>query len=351
MKTLLSCAVLIFFASCSGANQHAATIPELAGMIITGDTVVTVDGEIRSILQDSKNNMWFATNNDGVFKFDGNSITQFTEKHGLCSDHVWKVQEGKDGKIWFYTNVQHGSKEVRAICYFDGQAFITPALQESAFDPNYNYLQDEVIVDHYYDGKSLVKIQLPYTSLIQDEKASPAQFEIYCSLKDRAGNIWFGTQSTGVCKFDGKNYTSLQDKALGMAVRSIYEDQNGMIWIGNNGNGLFRYDPGKDVLTNFTTSLKLDNNNSSHQGNLTRVWTITDDGGGNLWVGTIDAGVWKLDLKGSNAVTNYTTADGLGIDFIWTILRDKNDKLWFGTDGFGVYTFDGKLFSKFSEVK
>ena len=81
---------------------------------------------------------------------------------------------------------------------------------------------------------------------------------------------------------------------------------------------------------------------------MARVWTITDDKQGNLWIGTIDAGVWMFDGK---TLTNYTTKDGLGSDFIWTIYKDKQGNLWFGTDGAGVYTFNGKTFKKFIIAK
>ena len=109
----------------------------------------------------------------------------------------------------------------------------------------------------------------------------------------------------------------------------------------------FNYD-GK-TLTNFTKEKNLENpgflkNLESKPGTLARVWTITDDKKGNLWIGTIDAGDWMFDGK---TLTNYTTKDGLGIDAIWTIYKDKNDNLWFGTAGAGAYTFDGKMFKKF----
>ncbi|PQJ09112.1 hypothetical protein CJD36_020150 [Flavipsychrobacter stenotrophus] len=110
---------------------------------------------------------------------------------------------------------------------------------------------------------------------------------------------------------------------------------------------MFRYDSG--ALVNVTKQQNLENSNfiknfESKEGTLARVWTIAEDKKGDLWIGTIDAGVWMFDGK---RLTNYTTKDGLGTDLIWAIYRDKNDILWFGTDGAGVYQFDGRKFSKF----
>jgi ligand-binding sensor domain-containing protein len=335
LNTILLFSILTAFTSDSGQNQKSVESKfEQTTNTIVGDTVFEIGSDTRCIFQDSKNNFWFATNGEGVFKYDGKTIMQFTVKHGLCSNFVWNVLEGKDGKIWFKTR--------DATCYFDGKEFTTKQYDENTFQPiNYNYLNNDLLVDYYYNGESLVKIQLPQTSPIPN--LNNRSYDIYCTYKDRKGNVWFGTQGAGVCKYDGKTYTWLDNNELRAAVRSIFEDKNGNVWIGNNGGGLFRYD-GKN-LTNFTKEKKLESPYFGKEGTLAHVWTITNDKQGNLWIGTIDAGVWIFD---GNTLTNYTTKDGLGIDFIWTIYKDKNDNLWFGTDGAGVYTFDGKTFIKFT---
>jgi len=341
LKTILLFSILALLVSCGKQNKKSTeSKSEQTAITIEGDTVFEISNSIRCVFQDSKNNFWFATDGEGVFKYDGKTILQFKDKHGLCSNFVWNVFESKDGKIWFKTR--------DAICFFDGTAFTTIQADGNAFQTNNNYLNDEVLIEHYYDGKSLVKIQLPQTSPLKNENNSRFHYDIYCTYKDSKGNLWFGTCTAGVCKFDGKTYTWLDNKELGAPVRSIFEDKKGNIWIGNNGYGLFRYD-GK-TLTNFTKEKKLENpdfikNFESKEGTLARVWTITADKQGNLWMGTIDAGVWMFDGK---ALTNYTTKDGFGSNAIWTIYKDKNDTLWFGTDGAGVYHFDGKSFKKFT---
>ncbi|MCU0348645.1 MAG: hypothetical protein MUC59_17030 [Saprospiraceae bacterium] len=316
---LLFSIALTLLVSCSGQTEPPTTNSILSGQYAftsIGDTVAEINGEIRGIFQDSKNNLWFASNGDGVYKYDGKTILRFNEKQGLCSDFAWNVQEGKDGDIWFKTNIR--PSDVDAICYYDGKVFKTIAADTNSVKTGeYDYLKDELLFDYCYNGKALVKIKLPHTSPIKNADNIRHHYDVYCTLKDSKGNLWFGTPTAGICKYDGKTYTWFDNKELGAAVRSIFEDKNGIIWAGNNGDGLFRYDGQKFI--NFSREMGLHNPDFEKYpigkpGLLSRVWTITADNDGNLWMGTIDNGVWKYDGK---TVTNYTTKDGLGIGGIF----------------------------------
>lgn len=332
LKTLIILGTLTVFYSCSGQGQnstHKGTQKTSSSLV--GDTVYQIDGEIRGIFQDSKNNIWFASNENGVYKFDGKTIINYTEKHGLTSNYVWMVTEGKDGKIWFRTHIR--SKDEIEMCCFNGSEFKT--IKADTNVKNYDFKKGELLFDYYYDGKLLSKIQLPHTSLIE---VGPPRFryDIYATCQAKNGSIWFGTQGTGICKYDGKSYTWIENKEIIGSIRDIYEDKSGTIWVGNNGDGLFRYNS------------KCDRNFEKYPiekaEQMSRVWKITADNQGNLWVATIDNGVWRIN---ENSVTNFTTKDGLSMDNIWTVYADKQGKIWVGTEGDGVYLFDGEKFNKF----
>ena len=54
-------------------------------------------GRARMELEDSKGNLWFATDGAGAFKSDGTCFTQFTESDGLCSNTVWRMTTATSG--------------------------------------------------------------------------------------------------------------------------------------------------------------------------------------------------------------------------------------------------------------
>ena len=164
IRTSIICFALTIFSSCSGQDQKSTNVEiEKTSNPLVGDTVYQIDGEIRGIVQDSKNNLWFASNENGVYKYDGKTIINYTEKHGLSSNYVWMVKEGKDGNIWFRTHIR--SKDVIAMCCFNGYEFKT--IQADTNLITYDFKKGELLFDYYFDGKSLSKIRLPHTSSIE----------------------------------------------------------------------------------------------------------------------------------------------------------------------------------------
>ena len=315
------------------------------------NTATDIGNEVLSILQDRNNNYWFGTN-QGVYCFDGKSLVLFTTDNGLYQNQVQKIQEDESGTIWFTT----GGYGVNR---FDGKKITTQTYN------NNDQLQNNWKIEPgdlwFYAGGGTFRYHnnsftyLPFPNSKTDLRSTtkpPYQasaYGVYKTLKDRGGNLWFGTQAMGVCRYDGKSFTWLTEKGLqGPAVLALFEDRNGILWFGNNGKGLFRYD-GK-TLTNFTDEKGLSNPEFIKSGKeitrtLARVWSLNEDNAGNLWIGTGDSGIWRYD--GTNLI-NYTAKDGLPNKGIETIYKDKKGELWFGTDGDGVYKFNGIRFTRFT---
>ena len=73
---------------------------------------------------------------------------------------------------------------------------------------------------------------------------------------------------------------------------------------------------------------------------------ITQDGKGNLWIGTL-GGVSRYD--GRN-FTNYKVRNGLPSNAAWSIAADAHDNIWIGTSS-GISRYDGKSFANFSKPR
>lgn len=348
LKTTLILSVLTAFCSCNGQNQKLTeNKTEQIVSIIVGDTSSSLGKDLDCILQDKKGNYWFASNGEGVYLYNGKMLRHITNKDGLCSNFVLSIQEDINENLWFTTR--------DGICQFDGNKFTdyTDNIKNAPFS-KLQYKKGGLFFNHlngicFYDGISFTNFNIHPDNYSPSPSDMNRPYSIYSTLVDKEGNVWFGTQSQGVCRYDGKTLTYFTDKNLaGPAVRAIFQDKKGNIWFGNNGGGLYRYD-GK-TLTNITEEKNLGNPEflkgqfNDKIGSLARIFSINEDKAGNLLIGTIDAGLWKFD--GVN-LTNYTTKDGLAGNSIWTIYKDNKNELWIVTNGEAICKFNGQKFTKY----
>ncbi len=311
-----------------------------------------VDKNIRSIFQDSKGNYWFGTNGAGVYRYDSNTLTQFTVQDGLADSQVSSIQEDALGNLWF------GSGNF-SISKFDGTKLINQTNnihKTNGTDTDWNVKKGDL---WFSAGGGVIRYShpsldyLPFSSSSARIKTNNpfllTQYGVYSILQDKKGTIWFGTQAEGVCSYDGSTLTWFKEKGLsGPAVLALFEDSKGNVWFGNNGAGLFLYD-GK-TLINFSETRRLGNadfriSGKTVPGTLARVYTINEDNHGNIWIGTVDAGVWKFDGK---SLIQYTTKNGLNSNVVNTIYKDRQGELWFGTDANGICKFNGTTFTEWT---
>ncbi len=207
------------------------------------------------------------------------------------------------------------------------------------------------------NGLETVKLSAPIVTPLLDGEAGGVTYmqnfntdqglalsTIYCSFKDKIGNLWFGTSGGGVSKYDGKNFTNYTT-AQGLGnniVKCIFQDKIGNIWFGTNGGGVTKYD-GK-CFTNLTTEQGLAND---------RVSAIAEDNGGNLWFSTLN-GVSRYNPSvkkdSSKLFINYTAAQGLAGNEILVSVIDKSGNVWFGTSA-GASKFNGSTFISYTEAQ
>ena len=116
-------------------------------------------------------------------------------------------------------------------------------------------------------------------------------------------------------------------------VSAIYEDSEGIMWIGLGADGgLVSYNRKTGEVKNYLSD---DNDVNSLSFNTVRA--ISEDGNGVIWIGT-QGGLNKFDKK-SEKFTSYTYMDGLSNDFIYGVVVDNSDNVWVSTN-YGISMYD-----------
>lgn len=120
------------------------------------------DGWIRYMIEDKSGHIWFSGRHNGVFRYDGETFKNFTEKVNIGS----AIFKEKTGNIWF-----DGGEKINSIESIDGL--------------------------YRYDGKTFEN----FTT-----KEGMSKNSVWNMLEDRDGNIWIGTRNCGLYRYNGQTF-------------------------------------------------------------------------------------------------------------------------------------------------
>ncbi|HZV68570.1 MAG TPA: two-component regulator propeller domain-containing protein [Saprospiraceae bacterium] len=352
MKKIYSLLILVFvlFNSACGQNK-TVKLDELA----FGASVKKLSDSIWVIFQDRDDNYWFGSNGEGVYRFNGKTLTRFTTNEGLTNDSIREIQQDRAGNMYFST--------MKGFCKFDGNTItemlpIIPSDSQGGWKlkPDDLWFKGNSIVNGPYrlDGDSLYDLDFPKHEL-EDElysitgKVPWSNNGVYTIYKDSKGNIWFGTTCFGACRFNGKSLTWISEKEItfrtdAFGVRGIIEDEDGWMWLTNT---IYRYaivekeseGKGQPVI-DFKKEKGIGN------GECDYFQSIVRDDMGSYWMVTYMGGVWRYNPSGRKW-THYPVMKRDAYIPLVSIYKDHRDVLWLGTQEDGVYRFNGKTFEKF----
>ena len=358
LKTFLFFSILTILSSCNSQTKNNASNAEvLSEQIAKGNIVNKLGDQLWYVFQDKHNNYWFASNGEGVFRFDGKTIVNFTTKDGLDNDTIRQIQEDKFGNIYFST--------FSGINKFDGQKMTTlQPIKSKEWKLEENDMWFYILGKrgehgpYRYDGTNLYNLEFP-KHFLHDEITERginsffSPYEIYCIYKDRKGAMWFGTSVFGACRFDGQSIKWMYEYDLTIVprggtfgIRSIFEDKEGSFWICNTWHRyIFDFDK-------TTKSDKLQYKKANGIGNA-KIFGgdeyiyyshIVEDNNGNIWLTTWSQGVFKYDGK---TITNYAVKDDKKDVNLISMYKDNRGDLWLGTPENGVFKFNGNTFERF----
>ncbi len=311
--------LLFIFSSISALTQ----INTKANFIPVEDPEAQVSQFIRRMFQDKTGKIWFGTNGDGVACLENGKLTYHLNKLAIRG-----IVEDEQGNIWFATS--------GGVYKYDGNR--VEAIERGEKIPASE--QQDLKIENLKMVKSFTHYSV---------KDGLANMQVWSILKDKSGDLWFGTEG-GVSHFNHKAFSTFKVPAADLTnfpnayqcsvlINCIFQDKDGNIWFGSNGNGAYMYN-GKE-LVNFSEKDGLCNN---------FVQTIIQDKTGKLWFGTRFGGASSYENKKfTNYPFVYDTPRGLEDNFIWIIYEEQNGLIWFSATAGGLFRFDGKDFKKFTE--
>jgi ligand-binding sensor domain-containing protein/serine phosphatase RsbU (regulator of sigma subunit) len=278
-----------------------------------------------TMFQDSKGNYWYGLHNGGLYKQDARTgeMKIYDIRDGLSRMYISYITEDYKGDIWVGT---WGG----GITIFSGDKIKVYNKKNGLSALNIHFiLQDKennmLIADHI-EGLSIYKGDQFVT---YNTEAFLPDNNVWAISQDETGKFWFGTNA-GISVYDpdisGKDKVTIYDEqnnAIGNSIRFIEPDNDGGMWIGTYGSGVYRYNlkTGKFI---FNTRL----NRSLYNDRI--VTAMVTDKKNNLWIGT-NAGVVYWDPERSEA-SFYSQQNGLAGNLITSLFCDSKGYIWIGSE-------------------
>jgi ligand-binding sensor domain-containing protein len=153
---------------------------------------------------------------------------------------------------------------------------------------------------------------------------------IWVVFQDKQDHYWYGSNGSGVFRYDGKNLRqySMKDGLPSNQIRDIQEDNNGNMFF-DSPNGVAKFDGEKFTVLQPIRSTKNE-------------WKMEAD---DLWFsgngGTPGAFRYHNDSLYHVEFAHFFPSATSQAYFTYSICEDSEGKLWFGTLSAGVACFDG----------
>ncbi len=163
---------------------------------------------------------------------------------------------------------------------------------------------------------------------------------ISCIVQDEDGIIWIGTYGSGIYRFDGINYIPYEHdfsdnpSINGNIIHQIYIDKNKRLWVGTN-SGLNLYNKNLDRFE------ELDMKSDFFIPDHFNATNIIQDSFGNLLVSTYGNGILKIDIETLFVTKVSSTSEKLDTILVNTFAINKKGKVLAGTNS-GLFEFDNK---------
>lgn len=303
--------------------------------------------DISDLFIDSNNRLWVATLGGGLNLYNA-QLDEFiifknqpNNKASIPSNHVNTIYEDNRGKLWLGTEAGLSSFSngvFKSFSHEDGPNAISHNSVTSICQS-----QDSGLWVGTFGG-GLNKFSF-YNERFEQIDAGTGMLTAYIhSLACLAdGQLLVGTSGGGLLALNitTKSFSKYLGETIKIdqevnIVRSIAHDGEGNLWVGTDGNGIYKIENPtgtRPVVAHYMYNAQLQ---SSLSGNA--VYEIMEDGDANIWIGTAWNGVNILN-RSQNFEFFFSDIKGENPSPVLSLYKSE-DKLFLGLDGNGLTVFN-----------
>ncbi|QNR85114.1 response regulator [Pedobacter riviphilus] len=291
-----------------------------------------------------------------LFAMAGKAQDQYAFKHlnvenGLSQSSVLSIAQDARGFLWFGTRFGLNKYDSQTFKIYNNKNGNKKSLSTSSYLSSIVSLKNGSLLIGTQNGLNKYNEKDDNFDRYQHNDSLPSSLSnstINCIYQDKKNRVWVGTANglnllTDTTHYRFKHF--LYQKKQDLQIYTITEDHNGTLWLSTS-NGLMnmRFSGNRVIYKHFTVySDELAKAIDNH------ITTMVEDRENNLWLGTKQTGVSKLNLS-TESIINYKYSSlnpkGINSNNVRKIMLDQEGKLWIGTlHGINIYNPATQSFS------
>ena len=340
-----------------------------------------IEGDSPTIVYiDKQKNFWAVVPSKGLMAYNMQQQQHyefaFTEGViGIPQGEICSLSECKDGVLAVYTDgrivccdIMHQQHTVWQTDYIaEHQLRNSKTLKAFADQKDNIWLYGQGTLMVYFKAtntwNTTIGDQLGMTGISADRSVNGM-------AGDRKGNIWIGTDRSGLVRFSVNTHemetvqpysaNTLQPQHDIISIQSVYVDDTDLLWVGTEKSGLAYYGDNiykfqSDLIGDVTAMAQMpdgtvrygtgDKGIIGYEGQLAsqKVTCMTTTPDGSLWVGSKQNGLTRIKDGASTIYSTTNNAEKTLIDdHINALTVDKAGNLWIATNG-GLQVYNPRM--------
>ncbi|GIU40347.1 hypothetical protein TUM3794_18030 [Shewanella colwelliana] len=313
--------------------------------------------QISAIEQGSSNTLWVATEQQGLYllDIDNESLTAIETEASLKNKAISTLKRDKFGTLWIGFRA-HGlarfSFSNRRLHRFNSASENRYSINSPVITALWIDDEQQLWIGSQGGGLSKTFLDAQYFGHIHGfsfNNKNLGNMDVRAIVHDKKNNLWVGT-ATGVyiapeyllgSDSGFELFDPLNSRLAQSFISFIQIDQQGQIWIGTRGDGLFIYASNRKSYIHYLA----DSSDNSLPSNY--LYSLFFDNQQTPWVTTKDNGIARYInvQQGFKTINKTTTPTQLPTNAITAMTQDEQDNYWLTsfTDGLIKMTSSGEI--------
>jgi ligand-binding sensor domain-containing protein/two-component sensor histidine kinase len=284
----------------------------------------SIPGEsITGLAEDRDGSLWISSDG-GLTQYRNGSFHNYSSRDGLPENSIWRIAGDSAGGVWAVTRRSQ-------LFHFDGKTML-PHESFSGRPQEVNAMAVDIHGTLWvatFDG--LFALERGRSLKRFTSKDGLAGDSVFALALNHQGELWVAGTG-GLTHLSARGFVPIQIPELTTATLLAFDpsgSEDGTIWTGSTGQGLFRFTPQGVQRLRAAQGLISD-----------EIYLLYGSRDGSLWLGALNG----LNQLSDGAVTSYSEGEGLpGSTLGMQRSQGAGNELWFGRGRFMAHVRDGAL--------